>query len=50
MCSMDILVNTSNSEPPKVIYYREKKEWGQISDLKFCKTYVCEEDLHVKPC
>ena len=26
-----------------------RKEAGQISDLKFHKTQVCEEDQHAKP-
>ena len=25
----------SNPEPPKASYSREKKKWGEISDLKF---------------
>ena len=37
-------------EPPEAAYYQEKKKQGQISDLKFHKTYVCEEDQHAKLC
>ena len=35
-------------EPPEAAYYQEKKKQGQISDLKFHKTYICEEDQHAK--
>ena len=30
--------------------FLRKEEIGQISDLKFHKTSVCEEDQHAKPC
>ena len=28
----------------------KKKKSGLISDVKFHKTYVCEEEQHAKPC
>ena len=37
-------MKTCHTVPHEAIYYREKKKQGQISDLKFHKTYVCEED------
>ena len=33
---------------PKLLNIERKK--GQIPDLKFYKTYVCEEDQHAKLC
>ena len=32
------IVNTFHPEPPKAVYYWEKKKLGQISDLKFHQT------------
>ena len=40
-------MKTFHPELLEAVYYREK---SQISDLKFHKTYVCEEEKHSKPC
>ena len=35
-----------HSKPLEAVHHWEKKKWGQISDLKFHKTWVCEKDQH----
>ena len=43
-------MKTSHVQPAEAAYYWEKKKEGEITDLKFHKTYVCEEDQYAKLC
>ena len=42
-------MTTALHELPEAVYYCKKTKQDQISDLKFHKTQVCEEDQHAKP-
>ena len=47
---LNILIKTSQSEPCEAVNYWEITKHGQITDMKFRNTWVCEEDQHAKPC
>ena len=40
---------SSKDFQPEVADYQIITKWDQKPDLKFCKTWDCEEDQHAKP-